>query len=32
MRSGLVELGYDVGNRVADTGNIGKRACRYDAF
>jgi hypothetical protein len=32
MRPGLVELGDDVGNRAADTGNLGKRACCDDAF
>jgi hypothetical protein len=32
MRAGLANLGYDVGNRSADTRNLGKRACRDEAL
>jgi len=32
MRAALVNFGYDVGDRIADTRNLGKRACRDEAL
>ena len=32
MRSGPVKLGHDVGDGVADAGNLGERARRDDAI
>jgi hypothetical protein len=32
MRSRLVKFGDDVGDGVADAGNLGERACRDDAI